>query len=138
MSLSVQFFLSVDYPISVVLMRQMDSLPLTIHHLPHQNVPLPPSHQWKIAMLFPKKIKVVYCVISFITRSYWSFWAKKVLFYFVSNLLWSLTKHKEEWRELHQYISSRVINKNKKNLLYNWSHCKTIIHDLIIIMFRLD
>lgn len=31
---------SADDPISAVLMRQMDSLPLNIHHMPHQNLPL--------------------------------------------------------------------------------------------------
>lgn len=45
LSLSIQFLFfsplsSADDPISAVLMRQMDSLPLNIHHMSHQNLPL--------------------------------------------------------------------------------------------------
>lgn len=57
--LSLCNLLSVDDPISVVLMQQMDSLLLTIHHLPHQNLSLPlfTNEKWVLDHLFPQENK---------------------------------------------------------------------------------
>lgn len=71
LSLSIQFLFfsplsSADDPISAVLMRQMDSLPLNIHHMSHQNLPLlhfAPLKNEHPPPFFSKTIKVVCRVI---------------------------------------------------------------------------
>lgn len=126
------FLFSADNPISVVFMQQIDSLQLTIHHLVHQNLLLPPLHQWKCIHTFSKKTnKTVssnrYCLVLLEVLSC-------KLFYFVSKqkwkgkdanrrnlkLLWSLADNGEAKRMIRSCLSQwknyvfKIIGRNWK------------------------